>query len=57
MSSDIQNRIRERAKKITDPAGREAEILEDRTAREIAWQSKVALHEIGSSLNCMGKAF
>jgi molybdopterin/thiamine biosynthesis adenylyltransferase len=46
MSSDIQNRIRERAKKITDPAGREAEILEDRTAREIAWQSKVALHEI-----------
>jgi len=46
MSSDIQDRIRERAKRITDPAGREAEILEDRTAREIAWQSKVALHEI-----------
>jgi molybdopterin/thiamine biosynthesis adenylyltransferase len=46
MSSDIQDRIRERAKIITDPAGREAEILEDRAAREIAWQSKVALHEI-----------
>ena len=46
MSSDIQNRIRERAKIITDPAGREAEILEDRSAREIAWQSGVALHEI-----------
>jgi molybdopterin/thiamine biosynthesis adenylyltransferase len=46
MSSDIQDRIRERAKIITDPAGREAEILEDRTAREIAWQSGVALHEI-----------
>jgi len=46
MSSDIQDRIRERAKKIADPAGREAEILEDRAAREIAWQSGVALHEI-----------
>ena len=46
MSSDIQDRIRERAMKITDPAGREAEILEDRAAREIAWQSGVALHEI-----------
>jgi molybdopterin/thiamine biosynthesis adenylyltransferase len=46
MSSDIQDRIRERAMKITDPAGREAEILDDRAAREIAWQSEVALHEI-----------
>jgi len=46
MSSDIQDRIRERAMKIKDPAGREAEILEDRAAREIAWQSGVALHEI-----------
>jgi molybdopterin/thiamine biosynthesis adenylyltransferase len=46
MSSDIQNRIRERAKKITDPAGREAGILEDRSAREIAWQSGISLHEI-----------
>jgi len=46
MSPDIQDRIRERAMKITDPAGREAEILEDRAAREIAWQSGVALHEI-----------
>ncbi len=46
MSSDIQDRIRERAKKITDPAGRETEILEDRTAGEIAWQCGVALHEI-----------
>ena len=46
MSSDIQDRIRECAMKITDPAGREAKILEDRAAREIAWQSGVALHEI-----------
>jgi molybdopterin/thiamine biosynthesis adenylyltransferase len=46
MSSDIQDGIRERAKIITDPAGREAEILEDRTAREIAWQSGAALHDI-----------
>ena len=46
MSSDIQDRIRERAMKIKDPAGREAEILEDCAAREIAWQSGVALHEI-----------
>jgi molybdopterin/thiamine biosynthesis adenylyltransferase len=46
MSSDIQERIHERAKKIADPAGREAEILEDRAAREIAWQTGAALHEI-----------
>ena len=46
MSSNIQDRIRERAMKITDPAGREAEILEDRASREIAWQSGVALLEI-----------
>jgi molybdopterin-synthase adenylyltransferase len=46
MGSDIQDRIRERAKKITDPAGREADVLEDRTSREIAWQSGVDLHEI-----------
>ena len=46
MSSDIQDRIRERAKKITDPAGREADVLEDRVAREIVWQRGVALHEI-----------
>jgi molybdopterin/thiamine biosynthesis adenylyltransferase len=46
MSPDIQERIRERARKKTDPAGREAAILEDRAAREIARQSGVALHEI-----------
>jgi len=46
MSSDIQRRVRERAKTITDPAGRRAKILEDRVAREIAWQCGVALHEI-----------
>lgn len=46
MSSNIQDRIRERAMKVTDPAGREAEILEDRASREIAWQSGVALHEV-----------
>ena len=46
MSSDIQDGIRERAIIITDPAGREAEILEDRTAREIALQGGAALHEI-----------
>lgn len=46
MSSNIQDRIRERAMKVTDPAGREAEILEDRASREISWQSGVALHEI-----------
>jgi len=46
MSSNVQDRIRERAMKITDPAGRETEILEDRASREIARQSGVALHEI-----------
>lgn len=46
MSPDIQVRIRRRAKKITDPAGREADVLEDRAAREIARQSGVTLLEI-----------
>ncbi len=46
MSPDIQVRIRRRAEKITDPAGREADVLEDRAAREIARQSGVTLQEI-----------
>ncbi len=46
MSSDILDRIRGRAKRIMDPAGRDAEVLEDRAAREISRQSGVALHEI-----------
>jgi molybdopterin/thiamine biosynthesis adenylyltransferase len=46
MSSGIEERIRERLKRITDPAGREADILEDNAACEIAWQLGLGLHEI-----------
>jgi molybdopterin-synthase adenylyltransferase len=46
MSSDIQDRIRERSRRIIDPAGREADILEDSAACEIAWQAGLGLGEI-----------
>jgi len=46
MSSGIEERIRERLKRITDPAGRDADILEDNAACEIAWQLGLGLHEI-----------
>ena len=46
MSSGIEERIREGSKRITDPAGREAIILEDNAACEIAWQLGLGLHEI-----------
>lgn len=46
MSSGIEERIRERSMRITDPAGREAVILEDNAACEIAWQLGLGLHEI-----------
>lgn len=46
MSSGIEEQIRERSIRITDPAGREAVILEDNAACEIAWQLGLGLHEI-----------
>lgn len=46
MSSDIEKRIRERSERITDPAGREAVILRDNAACEIAWQLGLGLHEV-----------
>jgi molybdopterin-synthase adenylyltransferase len=46
MMSDIQERIRERSRLITDPAGRQTEILEDNAACEIAWQLGLGLGEI-----------
>ncbi len=46
MNSDIQERIRERSRRIIDPAGREADILEDSAACEIAWQIGLGLGEI-----------
>jgi molybdopterin-synthase adenylyltransferase len=46
MSPDIQGRIRERSRRIADPAGRETDILEDNAACEIAWQLGLGLGEI-----------
>ncbi len=46
MMSDIQERIHERSRQITDPAGREVDILEDNAACEIAWQLGLGLGEI-----------
>jgi molybdopterin/thiamine biosynthesis adenylyltransferase len=46
MSSGIEVQIRERSIKMTDPAGREALILEDNAACEIAWQLGLGLHDV-----------
>jgi len=46
MTSDIHLRIREKAARITDPAGREISVLEDRAALEIAGLGGTDLHEI-----------
>jgi molybdopterin/thiamine biosynthesis adenylyltransferase len=54
MSSGIEDRIRERSKRITDPAGREMDILEDNSACEIAWQLGLGLHEIYSEALRLG---
>jgi molybdopterin-synthase adenylyltransferase len=54
MSSGIDERIRERSKRITDPAGRETDILEDNSACEIAWQLGCGLHEIYSEALRLG---
>jgi molybdopterin/thiamine biosynthesis adenylyltransferase len=54
MSSGIEERIRERSKRIADPAGREIDILEDNSACEIAWQLGLGLHEIYSEALRLG---
>jgi len=54
MSSGIEERIRERSKRINDPAGREMDILEDNSACEIAWQLGLGLHEIYSEALRLG---
>jgi molybdopterin/thiamine biosynthesis adenylyltransferase len=54
MSSGIAERIRERSKRVTDPAGREMDILEDNAACEIAWQLGIGLHEIYSEALRLG---
>jgi len=46
MSSGIEVQIRERSMRMADPAGREAVILEDNAACEIAWQLGLGLHDI-----------
>jgi molybdopterin-synthase adenylyltransferase len=54
MSSGTEERIRERSKRITDPAGREMDILEDNSACEMAWQLGLGLHEIYSEALRLG---
>ena len=46
MTMGIQRQIQERAARITDPAGRELSVLEDRAALEIAGLCGQDLHEI-----------
>lgn len=46
MTSDIHRQIHESAKKITDPAGRDVHVIEDRAALEIAHRFSLSLHEI-----------
>jgi molybdopterin/thiamine biosynthesis adenylyltransferase len=54
MKADIRHRIRESSKKISDSAGRETEILEDRAAQEIAAQCGLSLHEVYRSALGLG---
>ncbi len=46
MIPGIQQQIREKAIRVTDPAGREVHVIEDRAATEIACQCGLSLHEI-----------
>jgi molybdopterin/thiamine biosynthesis adenylyltransferase len=46
MSPEIEAAIRERSIRMTDPAGRDAIVLEDNAACEIAWQLGLGLHDI-----------
>ena len=46
MTSGIHQQIHEKAMKITDPAGREVHVIEDRAALEIACQYSLSLQEI-----------
>lgn len=46
MTPCIQQQIREKAIRVTDPAGREVHVIEDRAATEIACQCGLSLHEI-----------
>ena len=46
MTSGIHQQIHEKAIKITDPAGREVHVIEDRAALEIACQYSLSLRDI-----------
>ena len=46
MIPGIRQQIREKAIRVTDPAGREVHVIEDRAATEIACQCGLSLHEI-----------
>jgi translation initiation factor IF-3 len=46
MTSGIHQQIHEKAIMITDPAGREVHVIEDRAALKIACQYSVSLQEI-----------
>jgi molybdopterin/thiamine biosynthesis adenylyltransferase len=46
MTSGIHQQIHEKSIKITDPAGREVHVIEDRAALEIACQYSLSLQEI-----------
>lgn len=54
MKAEIRHRIRESSRKISDAAGRETEILEDRAAQEIAAQCGLSLHEVCRSALGLG---
>ncbi len=46
MNAGIHRRIHEKARKITDPAGREVQVIEDCAAIEIARQCSLSLQEV-----------
>ncbi len=53
MNAGIRRQIHEKARRVTDPAGREVQAIEDRAALEIAHRCSLNLHEVyAEALRC-----
>lgn len=54
MNAGIRRQIHEKARRVTDPAGREVQAIEDHAALEIAHECSLSLHEVyAEALRCL----
>lgn len=54
MNAGVHRQIHEKARRVTDPAGREVQAIEDRAALEIARRCSLSLHEVyAEALRCL----